>query len=196
MPLRAAAFAVGNDPKWYHAIYSNADWWTLLRNSKGIFCIWKPNLRHADNEIIKMVYLVLCPSLITYCITGWGGAAKTNLKLERTQILKTEWGLPFLYATTSQLFILHMVSSMIRILWPFNVVNTMFFLLSVEEQLFFLFFLLYNKIIFSLNIHNLSKYDGEYLISNWLLQLDYSDLENLIAVFISLDFTKNVKKHK
>ena len=50
-----------------------------------------------------MVYHALCQSLIEYCITSWGGAAKTHLiEVERAQraILKFGSGLPFRYPTT------------------------------------------------------------------------------------------------
>ena len=38
------------------------------------------SLRHiADTSIIKSVYLALCQFLLYYCISSWGGAAKTHL---------------------------------------------------------------------------------------------------------------------
>ncbi|CAH2096746.1 unnamed protein product [Euphydryas editha] len=38
-------------------------------------------LRSVANQIIvRKVYFALCLSVVTYCITTWGGAAKTNLK--------------------------------------------------------------------------------------------------------------------
>lgn len=49
-----------------------------------------------------MVYFALCQSLIEYCITSWGGAAKTHLiKVERAQrvLLKVGAGLPFRFPT-------------------------------------------------------------------------------------------------
>ncbi|RVE47350.1 hypothetical protein evm_007949 [Chilo suppressalis] len=45
------------------------------------------SLRHvAEDNVIKSVYYALCQSLLSYCITNWGGVPKTTLlKLERAQ---------------------------------------------------------------------------------------------------------------
>ncbi|CAH2092318.1 unnamed protein product [Euphydryas editha] len=40
----------------------------------------------ADAQLLKMVYLALCQSILSYCILAWGGSAKSNLiLLERAQ---------------------------------------------------------------------------------------------------------------
>lgn len=61
------------------------------------------HLRHvAGPKILKMVYYALCESLLGYCISSWGGAAKTHLiKLERAQraVLKVCTFKPFRFPT-------------------------------------------------------------------------------------------------
>lgn len=56
----------------------------------------------ADYTLIRQVYLALCQSTLTYCITSWGGAAKTILlPLERAQrsILKVATLRPYTFPT-------------------------------------------------------------------------------------------------
>ena len=61
------------------------------------------NLRDvADAYILRMTYLALCQSIISYCICVWGGSAKTHIiELERGQraVLKVMMRLPFRYPT-------------------------------------------------------------------------------------------------
>ncbi|KAJ8732586.1 hypothetical protein PYW07_015185 [Mythimna separata] len=81
-------------------------------------------LRHiANTSVIRTVYLAMCQSVLSYCITSWGGAAKTILKpLEVAQraILKVATFRPMLFPTfdlyqkckvltVRQLFILYTV---------------------------------------------------------------------------------------
>lgn len=56
----------------------------------------------ADRKTIKMIYYAVCKSLIDYCITSWGGAAKTHLiEVEYTKraILKIDARLPLNFPT-------------------------------------------------------------------------------------------------
>lgn len=61
------------------------------------------NLRDAaDSTTVKNVYYSLCQSLLTYCITIWGGTATSHLlKLERAQraVIKVMFRKPRLYNT-------------------------------------------------------------------------------------------------
>jgi len=60
-------------------------------------------LRHVANQnTIKTVYFALCMSVVTYCITCWGGAAKTvlmPLEVAHRAILKVATFRPFMYPT-------------------------------------------------------------------------------------------------
>ncbi|KAG7295620.1 hypothetical protein JYU34_021893 [Plutella xylostella] len=56
----------------------------------------------SDTTIHKLVYTALCESIIGYCVSCWGGAAKTHLlKLERAQrcVLKVLLKKHFQYST-------------------------------------------------------------------------------------------------
>ena len=92
------------------------------RIRKLIFVFKK--LRHvAEPRIIKQAYFALCQSILTYCITSWGGAGKTLLlTIERAQraILKVSTFRAYLFPTNllyehcevltvRQLFIMHIV---------------------------------------------------------------------------------------
>lgn len=63
------------------------------------------NLRHvANSTIIRSVYHALCQSIVTYCITCWGGALKTTLKpleIAHRAILKVASFKPISYPTTT-----------------------------------------------------------------------------------------------
>lgn len=63
-------------------------------------------LRHTANAHIRSVYYAMCQSVISYCITSWGGAAKSILKpLEVAQraVLKVATFRPILYPTFDSL---------------------------------------------------------------------------------------------
>lgn len=66
-------------------------------------------MRHvSDPNVIRMVYLALCQSVLTYCAAIWGEApSSTLLPLKRTQrlMLKVTYFLPRLYPTTLAIII-------------------------------------------------------------------------------------------
>lgn len=71
----------------------------LLSNRiRKLMYIFK-NLRHvADKSVIKMPCLALCQSLLSFCISSWGGTENTHmLKLERAQraVLKVAYSFLF-----------------------------------------------------------------------------------------------------
>lgn len=58
----------------------------------------------SDIETLKLVFTALCQSILGYCITVWGGAAKTHMiTVERAQrsVLKVMCRLPFRFPTTA-----------------------------------------------------------------------------------------------
>lgn len=58
----------------------------------------------ADENLLKLIYVALCQSIITYGISVWGSAAKTTmLAAERAQrsVLKVMLLKPFRYPTHS-----------------------------------------------------------------------------------------------
>ncbi|CAB3251301.1 unnamed protein product [Arctia plantaginis] len=76
---------------------------TLSGRMRKLIYVFK-NLRQvADDKLRRSVYFALAQSLLTYCITTWGGAPRsTLLELERAQraVLKVSLTLPFRYPTS------------------------------------------------------------------------------------------------
>lgn len=165
------------------------------------------SLRHvADRRVIKMVYYALCQALFTYCITTWGGAAKTHLlEVERAQraILKVAGGFPYRYPTVQlyrnwsvltirQTFVLHIILKQHSLLTydPFllndkrrkdKVCPLKKFNTSTSLKFFcFLGPFLYNNINKSLNIYPLHKQNCKLKVTNYLKTLSYDETENLL----------------
>lgn len=165
------------------------------------------NLKHiAKRKIIKTVYFALCHSLLEYCITTWGGAAKCHLlAAERAQrvLLKVAAGLPYLFPTAE----LHKVWNILSVRQTY-ILRTILLKHSqliydpiLEEkrrntkvcivpllrtsfsQHFFQFLgpFLYNRINHLLHIYPLVKSTCKLTVSKYLISLDYDDTENLLC---------------
>ncbi|KAG7295150.1 hypothetical protein JYU34_022109 [Plutella xylostella] len=165
-------------------------------------------LRHiADPRLLKMVYYTLCQSILTYCITSWGGTCKTFLlPLERAQraILKVSTFKPIRFPTAKihkecgiltvrQLFIMN---SILRIhsttVFPsstiscssrrsYAVVSTDFYKTSFAKRFeFYLGGYLYNLANKLHSIHTLNRYEVKSILFKWLLPLNYVESENLL----------------
>ena len=81
----------------------------LITRTMRLIHIFKSLRDSANPDTLKMIFLALCQSVIGYCITVWGGAAKINfLRLERAQraILKVMSRKSFRYPTTQLLLLL------------------------------------------------------------------------------------------
>lgn len=163
-------------------------------------------LRHiADRKVIKTVYYALAHSLLEYCITIWGGAAKSHLiELERAQraLLKVGACLPFRYPTATlyrdwelltvrQTFILRTVLKMHTQL-PYipkllndkrrkkvcvvPLVNT------AKAQNFYNYLgpYIYNKINEIQILYPLTKAKCKMVLSKFLNSLNYEETEKLI----------------
>lgn len=181
----------------------------LIPRVRKLIYIFK-SLRHiADTSIIKMVYLALCQSLLSYCITSWGGAAKTYLlKLERAQrfILKVSCFLPIRYPTfdlyqrckvltVRQLFILMIVTrkhselsydptkiSSKRITTA--VCTTTRCNNSLTQNFYgYLGPYLYNNLNRQLLIYPLSRAECKNKVYSWLLGTDYETTECLLKPY-------------
>lgn len=69
---------------------------------RGLTRVMKILRNSAAGSILNLVYLSLCQSLVTYCITAWGGAVRSAMMcLERAQrsILKVMYRKHFRYPT-------------------------------------------------------------------------------------------------
>lgn len=161
-----------------------------------------------DEKLRKVIYFALAQSLLTYCITSWGGASKhTILELERTQraILKVSSFRPFLYPTSllykeakvltvRQLFILQTVLKQHGLVQfnpklslgkrRFNPVEYSCDRLNTMFSKRFFCYLgrfLYNKLNKTLSIYNLTKIKCKMKVRIWLQELTYDDTEHLLA---------------
>ncbi|KAJ8727284.1 hypothetical protein PYW07_001403 [Mythimna separata] len=166
------------------------------------------NLRNvADYKLIKQVYLALCQSILTYCITSWGGAAKTILlPLERAQraILKVATFRPFRFPThelytacnvltVRQLFILNVVLHQHSVL-PFVPVPSdrrRKDSVCIKPQTkhafakrFYVFLgpFLYNRLNKVLSIYNVRYKECSKMLSEHLVILNYTDTEQLLEI--------------
>lgn len=74
----------------------------LCSRVRKLIFVFKKIRSIANSNLIKQVYVALCQSVLTYCITSWGGLAKTTLlTIERAQraVLKVSTFRPFLFST-------------------------------------------------------------------------------------------------
>jgi hypothetical protein len=167
------------------------------------------NLRtSADKPLLKMVYISLCQSVLTYCITAWGGAAKTYmLLLERAQravlkiILKQRVRYPTLMVykdmgvlSVRGVFVLHAVSrlhaallrspthteSLQRCNFRTPVPPTK----SAFAKRFgpFLHPFMYNKICKKLPLQDYTIRELKNKVQTWLKTLCYEEIENILRV--------------
>lgn len=161
-----------------------------------------------DKDLLGRLYIALCQSILTYCISCWGGASKTHLLLlERAQrsILKVTFNKPFRYPTTSlyqdckvlsirQLFIFKVIiyqytefiksSSSIkllskrRVLVPVKAVNTAF----AQRFKYFLGPFLFNKIFQTCALRHSQLNEAKIKIFKYLQSLDYESTEDLLLI--------------
>lgn len=181
----------------------------LSARTRKLIFIFKSLRDISDTHIINMVYQALCQSILTYCITAWGGVSKSSLlKVERAQraVLKVSRSLPFLFPTSDlysrcdvlsvrQLFILHTVLRQHSLLiydplllknkrLKHNVcVSSTRWTTAFSHRFFgFLGGYLYNKLNKKIEIYPITKYNCKRAITNWLKNLNYEETENLLIV--------------
>lgn len=175
----------------------------LTNRVKKLSHIFKKLQPIADLELMRIVYLSLCQTIINYCIGVWGAANKTCLlKLERAQrsILKIAYKKPWRYSTDAlytdcnhlrvrQLFICSIVLrfhkkakeearvSYRSLKWDGPRIHTSFAYRSYT----FLGPFLYNKFYKSdKNVINTTYSCCKSAIYKWLESKDYREIENLM----------------
>lgn len=181
----------------------------LSSRTRKLIFVFKNLSRIADKNVIKMVYMALCQSILTYCITVWGGTCKTNLiKLERAQraVLKVSLSLPFFFPTKDlyllsdvltvrQLYILCSALKQHSLIEYDPLLNankrvkhrvcpTLTYRSTAFARKFFDFLggHLYNKINKKLTVYPLTRANCKRVITAWLKSLNYDDTENLLIV--------------
>lgn len=160
----------------------------------------------AEWDVVRMLYYSICQSIITYCITSWGGSYKTHmLQLERAQrgLLKCSTSRPYRYPTVDlykecqvltvrQLFVQHAVLHQ-HTLTKYNPsaptkrsshnicsvprVNSAF----AGKFLYFMGPFLYNKMNKDNNINALTLFELKKTLFTNLNGLSYDNTENLLA---------------
>lgn len=180
----------------------------LSKRVRKLIFIFKNLRRVADAKVLKAVYFALCQSLLTYCITIWGGASKSAMiKVERAQraVLKVAHSLPFFHPTSDlykkckvltvrQLFVIQTVlrqHSRMKYSSSLNahkrniskVCATKLCKTSLSHRHFcFLSSYLYNKLNSTLNIYPLTKAKCKQVLTSYLLSHGYDSTENLLIV--------------
>ena len=95
----------------------------LAERTRKLIYVFRKLRNVANPSVLRTVYCALCQSILSYCITSWGGVSKSTLMtIERAQrsVLKTGYSLPFQYPTTAlykhcnvltvrQLFVLYII---------------------------------------------------------------------------------------
>lgn len=178
----------------------------LLNRTRKLIWTFK-TLRHVASErLLRLTYLSLAQSVMTYCITVWGGANKTRfVYLERAQrsLLKVMYFLPrefstnLLYSSTNlltirKLYILSTVLSKHKSL-PYqhsvnndrrkrNVVHqprvkSVF----AQRQYVNRANVLYNKINKELDIYNMTYKRCKFALTKWLKTKSYDEIEVILS---------------
>lgn len=167
------------------------------------------NLRDvADVELLRSVYYALCQSLLLYCITCWGSAAKTNLlQVERAQrsVLKVMFRKPYRFPTVDlyrlsgvlsvrQLFISRVSVAVHRSILASDdntrITDRRVYRLPVptcKTSFAFRFgtpmkHIIYNVVAKHCDIRNRPIFETKRLVNKWLLALSYNSTEDLLRV--------------
>lgn len=178
----------------------------LCNRVRKLIYVFK-NLRHVvDPALLKRIYQALCQSLLTYCLSSWGGICKTTLKsveVAQRAILKVSTFKPMCFPTVTlfqlcevltvrQLFILKIIMQEHN-KQPYNPMllqrrrkhhvcdNLTTFKTTFGKR--FVSFLgpyLYNKLNKSINIYTLTRKQCKLKVCQYLQKLSYEETEQLI----------------
>lgn len=176
---------------------------SLTARVRKLIYIFKNLRQAADKDTLRMTYFALCQSLLSYCVTAWGGGAKTFLlEVERAQraVLKVILKKPFRYPTTKlyadadvltvrQLYI---AQSTLRrhALTPYTDTGKRRcdLVCKVERHrtklagrhFYILSKVTYNRINKEITIFNLNNFNCKIALHKWLKTLNYNETEDLI----------------
>ncbi|KAL0860249.1 hypothetical protein ABMA27_010556 [Loxostege sticticalis] len=183
--------------------YSHLD--LLINRTRKLIWVFK-SLRHVmSNKLKNKIYLALAQSILTYCISIWGGACKTHfLDLERAQrsLLKVMYSKPFRFPTKTlyeisglltvrKLYILNLILNCHKSLTfvklthkrrkhnvaPTPKTRTAFATRQYIAQSTHV----YNKVNKLLSIYPMQSHTCKKLLIEWLSLLSYDEVENLIT---------------
>lgn len=181
----------------------------VVKKIRKLTYVFKQLRLVADKKLIKTVYIALCQSVLSYCVSSWGGSAKTFLlELERAQrlILKISQFKPRLYPTdvlfresevlsVRQLYILATIIRQHRQIHysvdqtqsssrrQYMVCPTSSVRTSYAHKFFrFQAGRLYNHANKALNIYPLNYVQCKKAVTTWLIGMNYEQTENLLTV--------------
>lgn len=165
-------------------------------------------LRHVAQEtLLKKIYVALAQSVLGYCITIWGGAAKTKfLEIERAQrvLLKVMLFKPYRFSTDMLYSICQLFT--VRKLYIVKVIQKMHSSLDYDPRLvkrrrkdkvakvigtktsfarsqyLIQSAHLFNVINKNINIYPLKQYDCKKVLTEWILTKSYTETEALLHV--------------
>ena len=177
----------------------------LMKRVRKFIWIFKTLRYLMSPRLLNKIYTALTQSVITYCITVWGGASKIKfLDLERAQrsLIKVMYFKPFRFPTVDlyrisdllsvrRLYILYVTMTLHKSI-PYDPdtqkrrrkdivahspgIRTVFARRQYGTQSAYL----YNKINFKLNIYPLQLYDCKNIIIKWLNTLSYDQTEDFL----------------
>lgn len=176
-----------------------------VRKLASIMRLLRPS---ADPDLLKSVYIALCQSIITYCITSWGGiATSTLLQLERSQrcVLKVMlfknrlFSTELLHQQSDTLSVRQLYIQNILLTAHKSVLNSDDYKILSQRRVFkipvpfsktsfahhynaFLRPFVYNKAVKCCDIKYSTTREAKAKIRFWLRTLDYQSTEKLIRV--------------
>lgn len=180
----------------------------LTSKIRKLIAVFK-NIRHAaTNVLLKSIYYALGQSLLSYCVTSWGGSYKTHIiALERAQraVLKVAHSRPYRYPThklyqeceiltVRQLFIIQVLLDKKQLSTSIMIepipsrrktkglTSTACKTAFAHKHTNFLSTYLYKKFIKLISIEELTLRECKSKITKLLLQMDYETTEKLLAV--------------
>jgi hypothetical protein len=195
--IRYLGIELDNNLNWKRHIAS------VTSRVRKLIYIFK-NLRHVcDSKLLISIYYALCQSITTYCITVWGGSAKTTmLPLERAQraVLKVmlfkgfRFSTDNLYKTSAvltvrQLFIKSLILDQHKILPHYTIMRRradLVYSIPKCKSAFSRRFhkplgpLAYNRISKHVILRNLSSYQCKQVLNKFLFSLSYAETEKLL----------------
>lgn len=183
----------------------------LTKRMRKLIYLFKSLRSVIELKLLKNIYLALCQSLVTYCITVWGGInVSTLLPLERVVrvILKVGANRPMRYPTNilyndysvlnvRQLYIKNLMIRMYAVLGNEKCqssevtrkINVFSYDAPIKTSFIRMFYpflgvYLYNKLNKVLNYNCKTKYECKNLTIKWLMNKTYSETENLLKIVV------------
>lgn len=183
---------------------------SVKTRTRKLIYVFKLLRNSANAAVLKKVYFALAQSILSYCITAWGGAPKsTLLPLERAQraVIKVINRKPFRYPT-EQLYAEYRVLTVRQLFVQKAILCTHSTLVydpatlslnrrkdlvckvtvhrtaRAAQQCYVLGPRLYNKASKYIDLYPKGNFDCKKVLTSWLLGQKYDETENLLLVHV------------